>query len=249
MTDTDGPVPTSRTSRRGLGPVLLAVVLLASAPLAMSTTGATQAAAELPAEPALLIALDSNGSARVTLVIPFDLTTDAERAAFETLRTNATARERRTDRFARRLEVIADRTAATTGREMSISDPSARFVERGDTGIVALSATWAGLAARSGDALVLREPFASGFEPDRTVHVVAPEGFELTAATPPPTSRTVSNASWSAGTSLAGFEARFVPADGANGGLAADAPGFGAAVAVLAVLVLVGLLVVRGRRR
>lgn len=249
MTDTDGPVRTSRTPTPGLGPVLLAVVLLASAPVAMSTTGATQSAAELPHEPALLIALDSNGSARVTLVVPFDLSTDAERAAFGTLRTNATARERRTDRFARRLEDIARRTAATTGREMAIADPSARFVERGDTGIVALSATWVGLAARSGDALVLREPFASGFDPDRTVHVVAPEGFELAAATPTPTARTVSSARWSAGASLAGFEARFVPAGDANGGLTADAPGFGVAVAVLAVLVLVGLLAVLERRR
>lgn len=250
MTVDDGHDASNRTDGRPLAAALLAVLLLASAPLAMTPVGAAQPASELPAEPAFVIALESDGSARTTLTVVFDLTTTSERDAFEALRANATAREQRVNQFATRTRAVADRAEAKTGREMRISEPGIRFVDRGDTGIVALSVTWEGLAARSADGFMLREPFASDFTPDRAFYVVAPDGYELASVSPPPTDRSQTTASWAAGTSLEGFEARFASADdGPLSGIGIDAPGFGLGIAVLALVLGTGFFLLRARNR
>lgn len=250
MTADDGHNASSRTDGRPIAAAVLAVLLLASAPLAMTPVGAAQPTPELPAEPALVVALEPDGSARTTLTVAFDLTTEGERNAFEALRQNTTASRERAGQFAARMQAVADRAEANAGREMQISEPAIEFVERGETGIVALSVTWEGLAARSGDALVLREPFASGFTLDRAFYVVAPDGYELASASPQPTDRSLTTASWAAGTSLEGFEARFVPADdGPLSGIGVDAPGFGIGSAVLALVLGTGFFVYRARNR
>lgn len=228
---------------RGLAAALLAVVLLAAVLPAITAANATQPASDFPAEPAFLIVLEPDGSAQATLTVAFDLTTDAERNAFEALRANDSARERRLGQFASQMRSVADRAEANADREMRIAEPTIQFIERGDTGIVALTVTWEGLAARSGDALVLREPFASGFTLDRAFYVVAPDGHELSSVKPTPMNRTPTTATWAPGTSLEGFEATFVPRTGA------DAPGFGIGTAVLAVLLSTGFLLFRARTR
>lgn len=233
---------TSPPGRR-LGAALLAVVLLAAALPAMTTAGAAQPASDLPAEPAFLIVLEPDGSAQATLTVAFDLTTDAERNAFEALRANDSAREERVEQFASQMRSVADRAEANTGREMRIAEPTIQFIERGDTGIVALTVTWEGLAVRSGDTLVLREPFASGVTMDRAFYVVAPDGHELSSVKPTPTNRTPTTATWAPGSSLQGFEATFVPRTGA------DAPGFGIGTAILAILLSTGILRFRARTR
>lgn len=248
MTDDDSPGATSPTRRVRIGfaPLAVAVVLLVGAPLAMATAaGAAQTTPAAPAEPALVVALDADGSARTTLTVTFDLTNDRDREAFDALRENTTAREQRTRQFASRMRAVADRAEANAGREMQIRDPTIAFTERDDTGIVALSVTWDGLAARSGDELVLREPFASGFSIDRPFRVIGPDGYELATASPTPTDRSGTAATWAAGTSIDGFEATFVLATETG----ASAPGFGIVLAVLALLVSTAMLRYRSRNR
>lgn len=250
---TDSIDSTTRLAgRQGVryGCVLVVLALLVTAPVA-ATAGTAQtanSASQLPAEPAFVVELDADGSARVTLVVTFDLTTDNEREAFETLRENTTARERRTDRFATRLQAVAARAENTTDRAMEVREPDITFATRNDTGIVAPSVTWAGLAAQEGDQLVLREPFASGFDLNRAFRVVGPDGYELTTVRPSPTTRTQTSATWEAGIEIDGFEATFAPAEGAHaaetdtGESSAGAPGFGIGVGALAVLVSTALL-------
>lgn len=258
MTDRTGP--TTRlpgTTGVRLGIVLLALALLVTAPMAGTTATAqsTEQTASLPVEPALVVGLETDGSARVTLVTTFDLTTESEAEAFEALRANETARERRTERFATRLRTIATRAQNATGRDMAISDPAMTFTTANDTGVVGLSVTWNGLAAQEGDQLVLREPFAGGFDIDRPFRVVAPDGYELDTATPTPSSQQQNSATWSATTQFEGFEAVFTPVAGGastdegTGTSGADAPGFGIGIVAVAMLAATALFVVRRRRR
>lgn len=245
MTDrTDSTTRLAGAEGVRLGCVLVALVLLVTAPVAATagTAQSTDSTPSLPAEPAFVVDLEADGSAHVTLVATFDLTTDSEREAFETLRANETAREQRTDRFATRMQAIANRAENDTGRDMVIRNPAMTFTTENDTGIVGLSVTWDGLAVQEGDRLMLREPFASGFDIDRPFRVVGPDGYELSTATPTPTTQQQNSATWSADTQFDGFETVFVPADGgtatdaSDGTSGAGAPGFGIGVAAVAVL-------------
>ncbi|ELZ38236.1 hypothetical protein C471_09760 [Halorubrum saccharovorum DSM 1137] len=239
-----------------VGCVLVVLVCLVTAPVAATaaTAQSTESVASLSAEPAFVVGLETDESARVTLVTTFDLTTDSEREAFEALRANETAREQRTNRFATRMQAIATRAQNDTGRDMAIRNPAMTFTTENDTGIVGLSVTWGGIAAQEGDRLVLREPFASGFDIDRPFRVVGPDGYALDTASPPPTTQKQNSATWSATTQFEGFETVFAPA---AGGTATDAgdeasgagtPGFGIGVAAVAVLAASALLVVRRHR-
>ena len=239
----------SSPPRRGrLGVALVLLVLVAT--VSTAGIGAARQSSDLPTESALVVSLRDDGSARVTLVVPFDLATASERSAFEELRANATAQERRVARFATRLRAIADRAETDVDREMRVDEPSVAFEERADTGIVALSVRWVGLAATTGDELVLAEPFSSGATFERSLHVVAPAGYRLATVTPAPSRRTDARAVWTAGTDLEGFEARCEPADPPSMfEVAAEAPGFGVGAAISALLLAAGVVLLRSRRR
>ncbi|EMA61513.1 DUF7345 domain-containing protein [Halorubrum lipolyticum] len=163
-----------------------------------------------------VVALDADGDATVALVLTYDLADADDEAAFEELRERP---ENVTDRFDDRMTRIAERTAAETGREMSVSDVRAEVESTDGTGVVRLSATWANLAAVDGDRLVVSEPFESAFRPDRPFVLVAPDGYVLADATveADATTRTdgtgAAIAEWSPGTDLSGFSAAFAPAE------------------------------------
>lgn len=236
-----------------LGCVLVAFVLLIAAPAAATagTVQSTDSTTLQSAEPAFVVDLDVDGSARVTLVTTFDLTTDSEREAFESLRANETARERRTNQFADRMRAIVTRAEDSTERDMAVHSPDMSYATTDDIGIVSLSVTWDGLVAQNGDRLVLREPFASGFNIDRPFQVVAPDSYEVGTATPTPTTQQGNSAVWNANTQFEGFEVEFTPtgdktvAGAPNGTSGAGTPGFGVTTAAVAVIVATALLVIR----
>lgn len=220
---------------------LVAVAVVLSVVVAPATADARASTAEEPT-PALVVALQEDGSATVTLVQTFDLETDDERAAFESLQDDQEAREDVRTRFADRMASVAADATATTGREMTVSEPSIDLRTADDVGVVELSVTWSNLAAERDGRLVVTEPFASGFEPDRQFAVVGPDGYELDGATPAPDDSGDASATWAAGTDLDRFEVAFAPADGGDGdggGGGDDAdervPGFGTTAALVAL--------------
>ena len=264
MTNDDRAHTSSEQKSVRIACTLVAMVLLVTALVAGATgAGATQTATEMPTESAFVVALDANGSAHTTLTVTFDLTTDSEREAFEALRENTTAHEQRTDRFATRMRAIAATAENESGRDMQIRNPAITFTEQNNTGIVALSVMWDGLAAQDENRLVIREPFSSGFTVDRLFRIIGPDGYELTTVTPSPTDRTQTTATWNAGAEFDGFEATFAPAqeetvtDGpaqeetatGSDGTGVGMPGFGVGVAFLAVLVSTALLMYRHRNQ
>lgn len=217
--------------------------------LLVTATLVTPVAAETDAEPSLEVALEENGDAKVTLTLTYDLDSDAERDAFRTLEDDADARTKARDRFRDRMASVATGAENATDREMSVDDAAidVSTTADGDTGIVELAVTWRGLAAVDDGALVVTEPFVSGFESDRRVTLVAPEGYELAAASPEPASVGDGRISWDAGTNLDGFEATVVPTDESGGATtdaqatgssssASDVPGFGVGLGVVSLL-------------
>jgi PGF-CTERM protein len=204
----------------------------------------------------------ANGTAhwRIEYLVRLDdrNTTDAFESVAADIREDPTPF---TDQFTDRMRRTVRAAENATGREMAVTDASIAFRTEGDTGVVEQSVTWTGLAAVEGDRLVVTEPFASGFEPDRQFRVTAPDGYDLDA-TPTPDGTSDGAATWDAGTSLDGFEVTasspetpMATATPPGGGTATDGdtatdggttagsgPGFGAALAVLALLSLAALV-------
>ncbi|WP_176819502.1 DUF7345 domain-containing protein [Halopenitus persicus] len=220
----------------------------------MGATGSVAATSHSDDEPAFTVALEDDGDATVTVRLTYDLEADDERAAFEDLRNDSTARTDLRDRFASRMRSVANETATNVDREMAIDDGSVDLTTVDDTGVVELSVHWTDLATTTDGSIVLAEPFASGFTPDRQFVVVPPEGYSTTAATPAPTAVEDGTHVWEPGTSLDGFEMVLSPDDGpgATGSATADAgatsdsaPGFGVGTAIAALL---SAAIVFGRR-
>lgn len=209
-------------------------------------TGVSPAAAQESVErPALLVDLQEDGSADTTLVLTYDLTSETERQAFQELGDNASTVADLTDRFEARMTAVAAAAAATTDREMAVSDPEASLstVADGDLGIVRLSVTIENLAAVDGDRLVLAEPFANGFVTDRPVVVRYPSTYTVASVTPEPDARSDGQLTWDSGTDFEGFEVVLADESGVTG---VTNPGFGIGASVVA---LAGLAALGYRRR
>lgn len=238
------------TRRHGARLAALLVVAALVLAAAAVPAGATQGD---PA-PSFVVGVHDDGDADVTLTLTYDLATDDERIAFRTLQNDSDARADARDRFADRMASVASDASAATGREMAVRDPAIdlSLSEDGSVGVVALSVTWTNLAAVDDDRLVVTEPFASGFAPDRTFTVRGPDGYALASASPAPDDRGDGAATWEAGSNLSGFAVAFAPADDktASGTTSEDtgigAPGFGVGVAVAA---LAAAALVAARRR
>lgn len=229
-----------RERARALTAVLVAVSLVAVAAPATAQTDSP--------EEALVVSLSGDGSAEVVLRLTYDLTDDDRRAAFQSLRDDAAARERRARSFGDRMRGVADAVTEETGRSTAVRAVGVdlRTVDR--TGVVALTATVDGFAAARNGRVRVTSPFAGGFVTDRPLVLRAPDGFARTTATPAPDATADDRLRWDANRDLSGFRATFASHDGTASDSGASAPGFGAAGAV-AALVAAGALAGRFGRR
>lgn len=230
---------------------VVAALLLSTAGSAAATTGQGTADHADTQPPAFVVDLHEDGTATVTVTYTYDLSDADRQAAFEDLRNAESVRNDFRDRFEARMAAVASAAENETGREMSVSDATLTFETDGTTGIVAATVTWNGLAAVEDGRLTVTEPFASGFASGDPVHVIAPDGYEVTSVAPAPDERTDGHLTWAGGADLSGFElvaeAGETPGDGDAGTASAgdSGPGFGVLAAVGAVLAA-GLL---ARRR
>ncbi|WP_280586323.1 hypothetical protein [Halorubrum sp. Boch-26] len=233
------------TAVAAVAAVALIGTLLAPGAAALDGPGAEPAA---EGGSAFVVALEPDGDSTVSLVLTYDLADADDEAAFKDLRDRS---EHVTKRFGDRLTRIAERTATETEREMGVSDVRADVESADGTGVVRLSATWTGLAAVDGDRLVVSEPFASEFRPDRPFVLVAPDGYALADATVEADATTApdgsesSTAEWGAGADLSGFSAAFAPAEA--GGVTDDS--LPTPLAPTLALLAAGLLGYAGWRR
>lgn len=190
----------------------------------------------------VVVRLDADGDAEVTLLQRFDLRNESDRRAFDRIGEDATVRDRLTGQYGERMRAVIAATANETGRPMS-SGPvefETRRLDGGSTGVVALTIPWEGLAGAEGDRLVVSEPFDGGFEPTGSFVVVGPPGSSVVEVTPEPSTADGRTLKWAPGAELDGFRAVYAPGSGASGGSDTfGQPGFGfvlGAVALAAAL-------------
>lgn len=196
--DTAGSIGIVLVLTVGLGALLVGGIAVA---------GADEHATPAADEPAIDVDLDEDGAAAVTFTYTFDLTDDDAEAAFEELQTDEEAMETFRDRFESRLNDVAADASAETDRDMSISEVTLEAERDDDTGVVTVSLHWSGLAATENDRLVVTEPFASGFEPDRPLYVTFPADYTVAEQTPEPDRDGERHLVWDAGADLTDFEA------------------------------------------
>jgi hypothetical protein len=183
------------------------VLCLFAATLPVSTTGLED---DTPEE-SLRIDLQADGDATVTLVVTENISEPADREAFDELNVTAKAQQ-----FEQRMQRIVDRMAAETGRNTTVSSAEATVETTGETGVIRLSVTWTKLAVTEDEQLVVAEPFASGFRPDRPLVLTVPEGYSITQSSVSPARTDGAVARWSSGTDLTGFSTT-VTANGSTG--------------------------------
>lgn len=184
------------------------IVLVVLCSIALAAGPAMAADSNGESSPSMLIELETDGSATVTMTSTYELADDEEREAFDSLREDAEAREAAADRFAERLQSVADASGDRVDRSMTVTDVSVEVsvTADGSVGVVTYQAHWSGLAAVDDDRLIVTEPFASGYTPDRPVTVVAPDGGEITSVTPTPDEQAADTVHWAGGQDLGGFE-------------------------------------------
>lgn len=222
------------------------VLLLVGTAFGASVTAATPS--EEATESQYHVEVSADGDAVFSLVTVYDLTDDDERAAFASLEDDEEAKAELLTRFEDRMASVADTTGADG--DAVIGGESIELHTTGDRAIVTLSVTWDEMADSDGETVTLTEPFASGFEPDRTLVVSGPEESSVASATPDPAETDGAVATWPAGTELDGFEVvlSMDEADGGAGEASEDElPGFGITAALLALAS--GLAVVLHARR
>lgn len=224
-------IPESTPLRR-IGTVAVTVTLVTSLFLTAVGPASAQTATD---RPAVIVDLETDGSADLTIVFTYDLTTDTERQAFETLQTDDEAIATLETRFESRMDAVVAAIAERTDRAVTVAGTTVTtdVVDGGETGVVRLAATIEGFAAVEGDRLIVTEPFASGFESDRVLVVRPPDGYVVANATPSPTNETGDVVTWDPETSLEDFELVVESDDGAT---ATSTPGFGVPLAIGAVV-------------
>ena len=200
--------------------VAVGVVLLTGGTAVADTTDSENAVVSTstvnvadPHDRGFLVNIQTDGSAEIAVTYTFDLTDEDRQQAFEELRESDEDRAAVRERFADRMETIAADASADVDREMSVSDATIDFETVDETGVVTLAVTWNGLAAVDDDSLVVTEPFASGFEPDRPFHLVAPDDYEWTVVDPTPGVEAEKRLSWDEGSELSDFEAVASPVE------------------------------------
>lgn len=241
----------------GVLPTVLALALVVSLVPVATAAQTTQNSAE----ESVVVSLDGDGDAALSLVIPFDLTDAEQRAAFEEFSTDEGRQQTLVEQYETRVSNVAAELDNRTDREMRVTDPriESRTDDSGSVGYVEVTVTWERLAAADGDRLQLREPFDSGFAPDARMTVEAPENHRFVSTTPEATIED-GTAVWTTGQELDNFDVTVAPADtdpdDESGGettpggteSTASPDENGAGFGVVAALVAVGTLLLASRR-
>lgn len=254
-------------SIRTIGAVAVSLLVLCSlAPAAVAGASGTLTQQPVNAPRAsFVVSLHPNGNATVSFVTILHLSSPQQRTAFRRFEHNATARRNLASTFAARLQQAATNASASTGRTMHVTAPSVTVTQYNTTtGVVRMNATWSNLAAvktvNGTKTLRLSAPFDSGVSFSRPFVVRLPAHYRATATKPSPAStgpdgRTLT---WPSPDFSNGFEvvataaassgnADTTAASAATTTTAANSPGFGAGIALVA-LGLVSAFLGWGRR-
>lgn len=214
VTDRLPSAPTSRRGRLALVAVVFLVVLVVIAAALLWPVlfpGPDPTVEEVPTRDAFVVALGGDGDARVMSVRAYDLSNATERDAFERLAGDDAEQRAARDAFAREMRALAGRAEGRTGRSMRVRDPAILVERRNETGVVATSVVWENLATSHQGRLVVREPFAGGYDPGTPLLLQAPEDYTVTGASPGMDGYVDRTATWRPTSDLGDFRAVVAP--------------------------------------
>lgn len=240
---------------RGLLAVVFAIALTCSLGLGV---GMATAAHEEPDRTIFGVELSADGDAQVYNVTSYDLSDDEQRAQYESLEQNETARNEWRDTVAKDLEAAAEDGRNVTDLEMRIQNVTVETNEVDGYGRIVVTAEWERLAFAEDHRVVVWEPFRSGFEPGPTrVAVHGPDGYERSTVAPDPVRATRNTSLWNPQTSefsqfYAEFTDRDVAATASDGGENSSDSSVGVKVAFQALflaLVPIAAVLLALRRR
>ena len=209
-----------------------------------------------PDDVVLSVAVEEDGDAVWTVEYRVRLDTESRETAFEEYRDDvesdpATYRER----FHNRMNATAGDGAAATGREMAIRNVTVT-TDREELpqayGVVTYRVRWTNFAATAGDRLVVGDALEGLFLDNETTLVVeAPDGYEVSSATPAPSETRTDAVVWNGPTRFTTDEprVRLAPADdGTDAGAGPPASPVLLAVAAVALAAALGGGLVAARR-
>lgn len=210
------------------------------------------------------IELADDGDATVYYMESYNLSNESEQAEFEAFQNNETKRQRLRDDIVAEYEDAAAGGRERTELDMRIEDPAVETYEQDGHGRVAVSVQWRNLAFADEERVVVTEPFAGGYTPDvNRVAMHGPPEYRRGTTRPEPARARANSSLWNPETSdFSGFHMEFVaPGAGDDGdgddGTTGDGGGIdrqdvttfvGALLLALAPLVLVFVILQRGRR-
>lgn len=250
----------SRPAITGGWTAVAAVVFALALVVSLVPAGATAQPTQNSSDESVVVSLDADGDAALTLVIPFDLTDAEQRAAFEEFSTDDGRQQTLVDRYEARVSNVAAELDNRTDREMQVTEPriGSRTDDADSVGFIEVTVTWERLAATDGDRLRLRAPFDSGFAPDARMTVEAPENHRFVSTTPDATIED-GTAVWRTDQQLDAFNVTVAPDDTPSGDDGEDTgtdetesttspDDSGAGFGVVAALVAIGAFLLAGRR-
>ncbi|WP_049935054.1 helix-turn-helix transcriptional regulator [Haloplanus natans] len=186
---------------------LLALLVLCSGTIpavAFAADGTEAAAAATADRPALVgpsvaridtpevtefyIAPNPDGSARWTVSVRYNLSTDAARAAFDDYGREFEAGETTVGLDADFFRTLAAAASRETGREMSIRNTTRNATVRNGTGVLSLSFTWTNFLTDTDAGFVIRDAvlmpnnrtWLASIGPEQRLVVETPKGYQVT---------------------------------------------------------------------
>lgn len=164
----------------------------------------------------LIVQLDENGGAEVSLQIRFDLSDDTMQDVFNDYENDDAALEEERDSFENSMRGVADSMSENRENDVTVENVHVETVRNDDNdiGAIVFHSTWTNFAEQN-NGIVVNEPFSSGFfNDDVDVTIIGPENW-YGDSTPQPTERTDNVLTWKYGdiANSDSFEVVFIEQD------------------------------------
>jgi len=150
--------------------------------------GPSHARIDDPTVTELYIAPDPGGNARWNVSIRYNLSTEADRAAFERYGRTFEAGDTGVGLDAAFFRTLAEEASRETGREMSIRNPTRNATITNGTGVLSLTFTWTNFVTDTDHGFVVEDAvlmpgnrtWLASIEPGQRLVVETPEGYQVT---------------------------------------------------------------------
>jgi LPXTG-motif cell wall-anchored protein len=159
-----------------------------AAPIEPALAGPSHARIDEPIVTELYIDPDPGGDARWNVSIRYNLSSDADRAAFEQYGRAFEDGDGTGSLDVAFFRTLADGASRATGREMAIRDVRYNATQTNDTGVLSLTFTWTNFVTDTEDGFLVQDAvlmpgdrtWLASIDPSQRLIVDTPEGYQVT---------------------------------------------------------------------